>query len=302
VAGTMNTSIQTKWNSRNTVALVLVGVSLLIWRLPLVATFGLALHNDAYTHILLILPVSAALIYLERKSLSSHVAPSPYGAILLVISILIFGLAKWGLAGRPDQGLFVSMCGLVICWIGVVLFCFGSDVFRKLMFPLCFPLWLAPIPAVALNKIVDLLQEGSASFTHLLFNSVGIPVNQNGVVLSIPGLNIEVAKECSSIRSSLMLLVTSLILAQVFLRSVWRKIFVVLVAIPLTVVKNGIRIFTLAVLGTYVDPAFLTGRLHHNGGILFFLLALAVIFGVLWILRRAEGNRDAPVVVAAQRV
>ncbi len=78
--------------------------------------------------------------------------------------------------------------------------------------------------------------------------------------------------------------------------------FVVLVAIPLAVVKNGIRIFTLAVLGTYVDPTFLTGRLQHNGGILFFLLALAVIFGVLRILQRAEARRDAPVIPAAQRV
>ena len=298
-----NTSIQTKWDSRNTIALVLVGVSLLIWRLPLVATFGLALNNDAYTHILLVLPVSAALIYLERKSLSSRVAPSSWGASLLVISLLMFGLAKWGLAGRPDQGLFISMVGLVIWWIGVVLFCFGSDVFRKLMFPLCFLLWLVPLPAFALDKIVNLLQQGSASFTHLLFSLVGIPVNQNGVVLSIPGLNIEVAKECSSIRSSLMLLVTSMILAQVFLRSMWRKVFVVLVAIPLAVAKNAIRIFTLAVLGTYVDPTFLTGRLHHNGGILFFLLALAVIFGLLWILQRAEARRlDAPTIAGAQRV
>jgi exosortase len=298
----MNTSIQTKGNSRNLVALVLVAVSLLIWRLPLVATFELALHNDAYTHILLIIPVSAALIYLERKSLSPRMAPNSWGASLLVISILIFGLEKWGLVERPDQGLFVSMFGLAIWWIGVVLLCFGTAVFRKLMFPLCFLLWLAPIPAFALDKIVNLLQQGSASFTHMLFSAVGIPVNQNGVMLSIPGLNIEVAKECSSIRSSLMLLVTSMILAQVFLRSVWRKMFVVLVAIPLAVAKNGIRIFTLAVLGTYVDPTFLTGRLHHNGGILFFLLALAVIFGVLWILQRAEGKRDVPVVTVAQRV
>ena len=63
---------------------------------------------------------------------------------------------------------------------------------------------------------------------------------------------------------------------------------VVAFAIPLSVAKNGLRIFTIGMLGTRVDRSFLTGRFHHNGGIVFFLIALAVIFILLWILRRGE--------------
>jgi exosortase/archaeosortase family protein len=109
-------------------------------------------------------------------------------------------------------------------------------------------------------------------------------------MLSIPGLTLEVAKECSSIRSSLMLVVTTMVLAQLLLRSAWRKTLVVAVAVPLSVVKNGLRIFTIAMLGTRVDPGFLTGNLHHHGGVVFFLIALAGIFLLIWALRRAEGQ------------
>jgi hypothetical protein len=33
------------------------------------------------------------------------------------------------------------------------------------------------------------------------------------------------------------------------------------------VLKNGIRIATLTLLAMYVDPSFLAGRLHHEGGL-----------------------------------
>ncbi len=88
-------------------------------------------------------------------------------------------------------------------------------------------------------------------------------------------------------------MVTTMVLAQMLLRSVWRKVLVIAVAIPLSVAKNGLRIFVLAMLGTRVDPSYLTGRLHHDGGIIYFLIALAGIFMLIWIARRAEAaQRD----------
>jgi exosortase/archaeosortase family protein len=85
-----------------------------------------------------------------------------------------------------------------------------------------------------------------------------------------------------------MLVVTSMVLAHLFLRSFWRKALVVLVAIPLSIAKNGVRIFTIAMLGTRVDPGFLHGNLHHHGGIVFFLLALFAVVLLLWFLSRTE--------------
>jgi exosortase/archaeosortase family protein len=85
-----------------------------------------------------------------------------------------------------------------------------------------------------------------------------------------------------------MLVVTTMVLAQMLLRSPWRKAVVIAVAIPLSVVKNGLRIFVLGILGTRVDPSFLTGRLHRQGGIIYFLIALAAIFLLLWMARRGD--------------
>ena len=61
-------------------------------------------------------------------------------------------------------------------------------------------------------------------------------------------------------------------------------------AIPLSVAKNGLRIFTIGDLGTRVDPAFLTGKLHHNGGVIFLGISVVWMILLLWLLRRTESG------------
>ncbi|MFY9842377.1 MAG: exosortase/archaeosortase family protein [Terriglobales bacterium] len=270
--------------------LLLLAVSITLgWR-PLLDTFTLALREDQYTHIILILPLSVALILSEWRSLRPMVARNfRTGFPLLVIAVLLVGVVKWRSATLPsDVRLSIEMFALVLSWIAAFVLCFGSRVSRSVLFPLCFLFGLVPFPQVVLNEIVDLLQQGSAIAAYALFVAVGVPATQNGILVTIPGLTVEVAQECSSIRSSSMLLVTTMVLAHVLLRSPWRKLLVIVFAVFLSVAKNGLRIFTIAILGTRVDPAFLTGRLHRQGGIVFFMIALIAVFVLLWIFRKGE--------------
>jgi exosortase len=272
---------------------ILTALALAIWWGPLRASFALALRDDQYTHILLILPVSAALIFLDWKS------PEPLtgstvklGSVLLVIAALVTFFVRSRLVALPsDVQLSANMLALLLWWIATFTLCFGSGGTRRALFPLCFLFWMVPFPYFILNPIVSLLQQGSAAAARLLFMAAGVPVEQRGMLLHISGLTVEVARECSSIRSSLMLLVTTTVLAQLLLRSPRRKALVIAVAIPLSVAKNGLRIFAIAMLATRVDPGFLTGRFHRQGGIIFFLIALAAIFLLLWIMRRGEAKK-----------
>ena len=262
-------------------------VAAAFWILPLRDTIGLALHQDAYAHILLIVPISAALIFVERKSCHVDTKLSFRAAALLALAILIALFATRLAAGASSQ-LALRMAALVLLWIGSFVLCFGWRCARSMPFPLLFLLWAIPLPDWAIDRIVALLQQGSALVAQALFALARVPVTREGVILLIPGLEIEVAAECSSIRSSVMLVVTTMVLAQLFLHAPWRKLLVMAVSIPLCFVKNGLRIFTLAMLGTRVDPTFLTGSLHHHGGIVFLFIALAGIGCLIWILRRGE--------------
>jgi exosortase len=278
---------------------ILGAISLAIWWGPLKSSFALALHDEQYTHILLILPISAALIFLDWKPLDwkprglSTGLSVRVGSTFLIIAVLMTAVVRWRAVELPsDVQLSVSMLALVVWWIAAFVVCFGTIAFRRALFPLCFLFWMVPFPSFVLNPIISLLQQGSAAAARLLFAATGVPVEQRGVLLHIPGLTVEVARECSSIRSSSMLIVTTMVLAQLLLRSPWRKALVVGVAIPLSIAKNGLRIFVIAMLATRVDPSFLTGRLHRQGGIIFFLIALAAIFLLLWMVRRGEEEKE----------
>lgn len=289
--------LETKMTPRNQapVFALLCAVSIVFWWHPLLDTLRLALTSDAYTHILLIVPLSAVLIYRQSRTLPKTFAPKSWepsagaGSLLLAVALLAAGFARWGAGGLPgDLRLSLNMFALVTWWIGSIVFCFGGRAFRSFLFPLCFLFWTVPIPTFALNWIIPFLQQESAFAARVLFRMARVPVTQDGFLLSIPGLDIEVAYECSSIRSSLMLVVTSMLLAHLFLRSRWRKALLIAATIPLSVAKNGLRIFVIAELGTRVDPGFLDGKLHHRGGIIFFAIALAAIAVLTWILQRSE--------------
>jgi exosortase len=272
---------------------VLCAVSLIAWMRPLLATFVLAAGDGKYTHILLIIPVAIALtvqLWRERAYKPQFWAG---GAALLLASIFI-ATVGWVSGGSSDIRLAIEMAGLVVWWIGSFLLCFGRPALDSFRFPLFFLFAAVPIPAFLLDRIVAGLQQGSVLASQWLFLLFRVPVARDGTMLAIPGLDIDVTAECSSIRSSLMLLVTTMVLAHLLLNKAWRKVLVVAVAVPLSIAKNGLRIFTIGMLGSRVDPEYLTGRLHRQGGIVFFLIALAMTFLLLWFLRRGERVASTP--------
>jgi exosortase len=267
----------------------LTTISLIVWMRPLLATFSLAIDDDKYTHILLILPLAAALIVQRWKAEGVAVRTWTPAAGLLVLGLAMAALARWGHVGGGDDGsATLAVAGLVVWWIGSFAFCFGGQAVLSFAYPLFFLFWMVPLPKAVVDWIVAELQHGSVLAAQGIFLLFRVPVSREGITLTIPGLDLDVTSECSSIRSSLMLLVTTMVLAYLLLKAPWRRALVIALAVPLSIAKNGLRIFTIGMLGTRVDESYLTGRFHHHGGIVFFLVALALIFVLLWALRRGE--------------
>jgi len=273
---------------------VLLALSLAIWRHPLGDTFRLARAHEEYTHILLVLPLTFALLYIGWREFSGPRQGSiGLGVSFFVAALVIEACAKWRLdVVSPDVRLSLSMLALVTFWIGSLICCFGRRFVRVSLLALFLLVFIVPLPKFALSATVRFLQNWSAFSAQIMFRAIGTPVTQDGVMLSIPGLDLEVARECSSIRSSMMLILTTIVLAQLFLRSGWRKALLVLAAIPLSFLKNGFRIFVLAEIGTRFYPGVFDGRLHHQGGIVFLSVAVGVVVLLLWGLRRSESSKQ----------
>ena len=270
------------------VGLVILSV-IIFWR-TFHALVLFSLDHESSSHILLIPVVSVYLLWTERSRIFQVVRPAPVlGAtlVLAAIALYFFTASHWS-TQDPEQFLPGATLAIVLLWLGGFLLCYGVTAWRRACFSLLFLLLMVPLPPTFLDRSIYLLQQGSTEIAYLLFKALGVPVLRQGFLLTVPGVTIEVARECSGIRSSVALFITCLLAAHLFLRTKSRMLVFVLLAFPLAIIKNGIRIATLTLLSVYVDPGFLTGRLHHEGGFVFFLLALAILAPILFLFQKSE--------------
>jgi exosortase len=248
-----------------------------------------SLGNDDASHILLIPLVSGWLLYLDRQKIFAAPSSDLFVSAIFLLPGIACALRSLGSAPASQ-----SMCalGLVLLWISGFALVFGRAALKAAQFPLLFLLLFIPLPDFFLNKIVYFLQRGSAEISALLFGLTGLPVLREGFVFRLPRFSIEVARECSGIRSSIALLVLAILVGHFFLRKLWKQSVFVLAGIVVMIVKNGIRIVTLTLLANYVDPGFLFGSLHRQGGVVFFIIGLLLLVPVFWLLQRNETSTD----------
>jgi exosortase len=263
---TVATSAQTQSARRHVGFVAVVLCSSLVYFKTLSALVQYSLHDESSSQIILIPVVAFVLLYVERQSIFSITRTNAVsGPCLILGGLALFWLTH--LDTFPQDGnwpLCLRTLSVVLVWIGGFLLCYGLAAFRAAIFPLMFLLLMVPLPRVVLDWIIHALQEGSTEIAYVLFQAVGTPVIRHGFQLSVPGVTIEVAQECSSIRSSIALFITCLLAGHLYLRKGWKILLLVLLSLPLALLKNGIRIATLTLLSIHVDRGFLTGRLHHE--------------------------------------
>ncbi len=259
------------------------------------ALIAMVLSNDTFSQIPLIPVVSAYLIYSNRKKVFASVSFNwiSGGALLASSLFAVFAarLDAWQLSAANQGSLFVF--GIVLFWLGSFALVFGMSAFHSALFSLLFLFFAVPIPEPLLSTIVSFLQHQSANAAEAFFSLLRVPYLRKDLIFDLPGVSIRVAEECSGIRSTLALLITTVLAAYLFLQTSWRRWILVLVVVPVAIVKNGLRIAGLSTLAVYVNPGFLTGPLHHRGGVVFFMIALIPMALLLIFLERSERRERA---------
>jgi exosortase len=262
--------------------------SLVLFRRQLISLASLSFHDERSSHILLIPLMSAFLIFLQRKQVfrAPCYCPSIGVPLLLLAGVFWYRLqAPLSHLNSTDQVSVVAAL-IVLVWIGAFILCYGTTAFKAAAFPLLFLSLMIPIPVAMAEKTVSVLQRGSAETCHALFGLLGVPFIQHGLQFSLPGVNIEIAEQCSGIHSALSLFIAGLLLQHVLLQGTWKRVFFTLCIFPISIFKNAVRIVTIAWLGIHVNPDFFHGQLHRQGGLPFSLLAITLLGLLVWLLRR----------------
>lgn len=240
--------------------------------------------HEFASHILLVPIISTYLILRQRVKIFAQARNTSIIGVIVCIAVAV------ALIGVDNPALFTDKTlAIVILLLGLFFSFYGLESFRKALFPLLFLFLMAPIPESYVQHVIVFLQKGSAEMVALFFRLTGTPFHREGMIFVLPKVGIEIATQCSGIRSSIALLLSCLLAAHLILVKPSRKFAFVLFAIPMAMFKNAVRIATLSLLAIHVNTGFVSGGdLHRKGGVVFFITTLLLMAPILWLLRRSE--------------
>lgn len=270
---------------------------LLLFAWPLSQLLALAFRSSLYSHLPLI-PLIGAYLLQQRGVVLRFAAKPRFALAAPALLGSAIGLILW-LASRWHQidlseidALVPATLGFVLAVWSLALAFLSKASLSACLGPLGFLLFLIPFPAEALDQIETWLQHGSAVAAGLLFRLSSTPVYHEGLVFQLPGISLQVAPECSGIRSSLVLFITSILAGMLFLGKPWKTAVLAGAVIPLALLRNGFRIFVIGELCARIGPEMIHSWIHRHGGPIFFALSLVPLFALLWLLMRAAPSRS----------
>lgn len=298
-------AISTKQSHHIVLAALLIAGAV-VFHSPLISLSRLIFGNDSYSHIALIPFASLFFIWVQRREIFYSVKSSHLpGAIACMAGLTFYALGyvlrdhlnSPAFRNQDVSNDYLSLCMAgAVCWvIGAFLFAYGVEAFRRARFALLFLFFAVPIPMFLLNGIIKALQVASAEAANFVFQVLPVSYHRDGLlVFQFPNVAVEVAEQCSGIRSSLALFILSVITGKLFLKRGLNRAVLALSIFPITVFKNALRITTITLLANYVDMKFLTNHwIHSSGGIPFFAAAMAMFVPVVWLLRKGEMKDSA---------
>jgi len=245
----------------------------LYWKVlpPLVAQWR---DDPNYSHGFLVPLFSLYLIWRGRAVL----AALPRNGVLLGLVVVVLGI---GLLYLGDLGAdnFLMRSSLVVVVGGLVLFHLGLPIFRAVLFPLVFLIFMVPLPGVIFYAITFPLQQLAAQQAAWTLDALGVPVLLDGNIIHLAQLSLGVTEACSGIRSLISLAAAAVAWAYLFLPRGWAMIVFVAATLPITIVANAARVVLTGLIGQYVSVEYASGFFHEFAGLVIYVAAFACLLG-----------------------
>ncbi|MCA9398679.1 MAG: exosortase [Candidatus Omnitrophica bacterium] len=252
-------------------------------------------RDSYYSHGILIPFVTGFLIWQKRDELkNTSVVESPWGMRLIILGMVVHVIsAVFRIYFSSGFSMLIVLCGLVLHF-------WGKEIFKKILFPLAFLIFMVPLPMVIITNLSFRLKLFAADIAALVLNNMGVPAIQEGSIIKMRHTHVIVDDVCSGLRSLISLTALGSIFAywlKVPIISLaaggsviayWmkspatRKIFLFLMTIPIAIITNVCRVLILSLISEIYGAEYASGFVHDATGFMVFALA----FILLWATSR----------------
>jgi len=242
------------------------------------------LGHSSYSHGLLVVPISLWLVWSRR----AHIAAVPWRAEWLGVPLMLAIGAAWFLA-RATGVLVIEQYAAMSMVPALVFAVLGRQVAGAIAFPLLFLMLSVPVG----SGFMPWLMRNTVDFAVAALQLTGVPVVRDGMMLSIPGGDFEVARACSGLNYLLTGVTLGALFAYLSYTSLRKRLLFIAASVVVPIVLNGLRAYLIILIAHLTDMRWGIGPEHVTFGRALFLVT---VFAMFWIGRRW---RDPPPAVPA---
>lgn len=237
-------------------------------------------RDDNYSHGFLV-PLIAGYFVRERWNIlkTAPVVPSNIGLAVIGFAFLQLIIASLG------NEYFTARSSLVVLIAGMVLYFFGSEIFKLTRLPILYLLFMVPLPYIVYNALALPLKMLVSWVSVGFLKLIGIVVVRDGNIIMFPNITLEVADACSGMRSLISILALSTAYAFFLQISDAKRCIIVGSSIIIALTTNSLRVIITGLLANYYGAAAAQGFFHEFAGMAVFVLAMIMLISLGMMLR-----------------
>jgi len=260
-------------------------VSALLVTYPFMETIGDMTHRwdqqEEYGYGYMIPFITLFLIWQRKELLAKQKFIATYLAVpLLMISGSLYFL------GAVSTTHTLSQYALVLTILSLAYGVLGWDSFKIVAIPIALLFFMVPLPPFIYNNLSGKLQLISSELGVAVIRLFGISVYLEGNVIDLGEFQLQVVEACSGLRYLFPLVSLSFVAAYLYSVETWKRVFVFLSSIPITVLMNSFRIGVIGVLVEFYGIKQAEGFLHDFEGWFIFMACMGILFIEMAILAR----------------
>ena len=243
------------------------------------------LTSEEYSHGLL-MPVVGAYLLWQRWPALAKIAPAGTYKGLVPLACAV-ALAAIGLLAATQA---MTQYACLLALLALIYTALGPVWLRAVLFPIALLALTIPLPAFIYNSLSLTLQLWSSALGVFFIRSIGITVFLDGNVIDLGALKLQVAEACNGLRYLFPMIALSVLMAYLYQAALWKRAILVLAALPIAVLMNGLRIAMIGYLVEHHGPSMAEGFVHDLQGWGMFMASFGFLIVLVLVLERSTGN------------